>query len=100
MGLTRQAVQRVVDEMCADGLVCLEPNPHHRRAMLVTMTERGQAAYCMASKRQERWADELAGGLPPEQIEAASIVLQTLQHRLDAAARNTATVVTPTKQGA
>ena len=40
MGLTRQAVQRSVDEMLSDGLVRLDPNPHHRRAMLVTMTER------------------------------------------------------------
>lgn len=100
MGLTRQAVQRVVDEMRADDLVRLEPNPHHRRAMLVAMTERGQAAFRMASERQERWADELAAGLPPEDIEAASILLRTLQHRLDAAASSTATVVTPNKKGA
>ena len=39
MGLTRQAVQRSVDEMRNDGLVQLDPNPHHRRAMLVTMTQ-------------------------------------------------------------
>lgn len=41
MGLTRQAVQRLVDDMRADGFVRLEPNPHHRRAMLVLATERG-----------------------------------------------------------
>ncbi len=40
MGLTRQAVQRLVDDMRADGFVRLEPNPHHRRAMLVVATER------------------------------------------------------------
>src|SRR6516225_7846228 len=40
MGLTRQAVQRSVDEMRDDGLVGLDPNPHHKRAMLVAMTER------------------------------------------------------------
>ena len=83
MGLTRQAVQRVVDDMRTDGLVRLKPNPHHRRAMLVAMTENGEAAYRQASARQERWADDLAAGLPPEAIEAACTLLRTLQQRLN-----------------
>ena len=51
MGLTRQAVQRSVDEMRADGFVRFDANPHHRRAMLVTMTEQGEARlpYCQRS---------------------------------------------------
>jgi len=83
MGLTRQAVQRVVDDMRADGLVQLDPNPHHRRAMLVTMTEAGDVAYRQASELQQRWADDLAVDLPAEAIEAAAAVLRTLQQRLD-----------------
>ena len=83
MGLTRQAVQRSVDEMREDGLVRLEPNPHHRRAMLVLMTERGEAAYRAASARQERWADALAVGLSSNSVEAAGVLLRELQRRLD-----------------
>lgn len=85
MGLTRQAVQRVVDEMRSDGLLRLDPNPHHRRAMLVAMTESGSDAYREASERQGRWADDLGAGLPHEDIEAASKLLRTLQQRLDPA---------------
>lgn len=84
MGLTRQAVQRSVDEMRNDGLVRFDPNPHHRRAMLVTMTELGSSAYRAASERQERWADVLAAGLSPEDIEAASLLMRELQRRLEA----------------
>ena len=83
MGLTRQAVQRLVDDMRTDGLVRLEPNPHHRRAMLVVMTEAGDAAYRAASARQERWADTLITGLPAESFEAASELLREMQRRLD-----------------
>ena len=83
MGLTRQAVQRSVDEMREDGLVRLDPNPHHRRAMLVMMTERGEAAYSAASARQERWADALAVGLSPKSVEAAGLLLRELQRRLN-----------------
>ena len=90
MGLTRQAVQRSVDEMRQDGFVRLDLNPHHRRAMLVTMTPKGEAAYRAASERQERWAIALATGLSPESLEAAGLLLRELQRRLDAA------VVSPT----
>lgn len=103
MGLTRQAVQRVVDEMRVDGLVQLAPNPHHRRAHLVAMTESGQAAYDAASERQARWADALAADLPPEEIEAAGALLRVLQHRLDTASGARPAVVTPNnpaRQGA
>jgi DNA-binding MarR family transcriptional regulator len=84
MGLTRQAVQRSADEMLSHGLVRLDPNPHHRRAMLVTMTERGESAYRAASERQGRWADVLAAGQSPEDIEAASLLMRELQRRLEA----------------
>ncbi len=100
MGLTRQAVQRVVDDMRADGLVRLEPNPHHRRAMLVAMTAQGEIAYRGAIERQERWADDLAAGLSPDAIEAAGSLLRTLQRRLDVSAESTPPAVAPTTQGA
>ena len=84
MGLTRQAVQRTVDEMRADGFVRLEPNPHHQRAMLVTMTEQGEGAYRAASERQGQWAEALAADLSPESIEVAGDLLREMQRRLAA----------------
>ncbi|MCJ2011508.1 MarR family winged helix-turn-helix transcriptional regulator [Methylobacterium sp. J-076] len=82
MGLARQAVQYSVDEMRADGLVRLEPNPHHKRAMLVAMTEKGEAAYRDASERHGRWAETLMADLPLERIEAASELLREVQRRI------------------
>ena len=82
MGLTRQAVQRLVDEMRSDGLVSLTVNPHHRRAMLVEMTDRGKAAYRAAIARQEGWADTLVTGLSTSAIEATGTLLHELQRRL------------------
>ena len=84
MGLTRQAVQRLVDDMRTDGLVRLDPNPHHRRAMLVVATERGDAAYRAAIARQECWADGLTAGLSPDEFEAASALLREMQRRIGA----------------
>ena len=78
MGLTRQAVQRSVDDMRADGLIRLEENLHHRRAMPVVMTPEGKAAYGQASERQKAWVRSLATGLSSTQIAAASALLHEL----------------------
>jgi DNA-binding MarR family transcriptional regulator len=98
MGLTRQAVQRSVGEMRNDGLVRLDPNPHHRRAMLVTMTQRGNSAYRAASEREKRWADALAAGLSPEGVEAAGVLLRELRRRLEASPSITNTVRSDEKE--
>jgi DNA-binding MarR family transcriptional regulator len=83
IGLTRQAVQRLADEMARDGLVRFEANPHHRRAKLVLLTSEGEAAYAAASERQRPWASGLAEGLKPEEIEAATALLRRIRQRLD-----------------
>ena len=83
MGLTRQAVQRLVGEMARAGLVRLAPNPHHQRAKLVILTQRGKAAYDAAMKRQGPWASALANGLTSKQIDAAAAVLRAIRQRLE-----------------
>jgi DNA-binding MarR family transcriptional regulator len=42
MGLARQSVQCVADALKDDGLIRYEPNPDHRRAKLVCLTEAGR----------------------------------------------------------
>jgi DNA-binding MarR family transcriptional regulator len=97
MGLARQSVQRVVDDMRADGLVRLQPNPHHRRAPLVAMTPRGEAAYEQATARKDLWADGLTEGLSPEAIEAASILLHALQQRIGGSHDRIASIAASTR---
>ncbi len=41
LGLTRQSVQRVADDLVSTGQVALRDNPDHSRAPLVTLTDRG-----------------------------------------------------------
>ncbi len=89
MGLTRQAVQRLANDMRRDGLLRFAANPHHRRAKLVVMTPRGQGAYAEAMKRQIPWAQSLGQGLTAHQIAAASVVLKTLRQFLERDESNT-----------
>jgi DNA-binding MarR family transcriptional regulator len=85
MGLSRQGVQRVADELEARGIVRFAPNPHHRRARFVLLTERGSALYEAAAERQGPWAAALADSLSAEAIEAATELLRTLRDRLEGA---------------
>lgn len=84
MGLTRQAVQHTVNDMRDEGLVSFKPNPHHQRAMLVAMTEKGETAYRTAGERHGRWARAIAAELPPERLEDAAELLRELQRRIAA----------------
>jgi DNA-binding MarR family transcriptional regulator len=83
MGLTRQAVQRVADDLERAGFVRFAPNPHHQRAKLVVLTASGTAAYRAATARQAPWANRLAAGLDHRRIRAATTILRAISQRLD-----------------
>ena len=82
MGLNRQGVQRIVNELHKERFVEFQPNPNHRRAQLVILTEHGRSAYQAADAVQRPWAEALAKGLSPEDIEAATRVVSILRKRL------------------
>lgn len=83
MGLTRQAVQRLANEMERDGLVRFEPNPHHQRARLLMLTRRGTTAFDAAMERQRPWARSLGAGLGIERIKQAAEILRKIRSRLE-----------------
>src|SRR3546814_21165088 len=62
MGLTRQSVQRVVNELVDAGMLCLLDNPHHVRASLVTMPAKGRNTFAAALELQEPWEHGRAAG--------------------------------------
>jgi DNA-binding MarR family transcriptional regulator len=83
MGLTRQAVQRVTNELVHAGFVRLAPNPHHRRARLVVLTARGRAAYEAALERQHPWAQALGRGFDVGRVQRATALMRALRQRLE-----------------
>lgn len=86
MGMSRQNLQRLVNELVIDRLVRLEENPHHRRAPLVVVTSRGRRVLAEAQRRQVPFTNVLARGLSTEEIATAARVTHTLKARLDRAA--------------
>jgi DNA-binding MarR family transcriptional regulator len=82
MGLYRQGVQRIVNELASEGLVEFTDNPHHRRAKLVVLTKIGREAFDAVDRLQKPWADGLADGLDVEAVRTAFGILKTLRERL------------------
>lgn len=83
MGGNRQNVQRIVNDLAAEGLVAFQPNPHHRRAQLVILTDKGKEAFSAAMDVQTPWINRLADGLRVADIEATHKIISTLRRRLE-----------------
>ncbi|WP_193082641.1 MarR family winged helix-turn-helix transcriptional regulator [Pseudooceanicola spongiae] len=83
LGLARQSVQRVVNELEVAGLVTLADNPAHLRARLVVPSEAGRAALTEAETRRQSWTDSLAEMVDPEDAATAERVLIQLRRALD-----------------
>src|SRR3954470_11201314 len=69
LGANRQNVQRIVNDLHADRLVAFEINPHHRRAQLVVLTDKGRQAFEAAMELQAPWIDQLSDGLSVRELE-------------------------------
>jgi DNA-binding MarR family transcriptional regulator len=82
MGANRQNVQRIVNDLEQDGLVAFEPNPHHRRAQLVVLTDKGQRTFDAAMRLQAPWINKLSEGLRVEDIATTRSVISALRSNL------------------
>ena len=82
MGLTRQAVQRVANELESEGFIRFAPNPNHQRAKLVMLTRKGESAYAAAMARWEPKASALGAGSTLKDIETALATLRRMRQRI------------------
>lgn len=81
LGLSRQAVQRLADDLAARGLVAWIDNPDHRRARLFQLTASGRGAYGQALQRKALWAQSVAEGLTPAWLAVATELLGLMTRR-------------------
>lgn len=82
MGGNRQNIQRIVNDLKKDGLVEFAPNPHHRRAQLVVLTDKGKQIFNAAMDLQAPWVNDLSDGIPVKDIETTRRVISTLLRKL------------------
>ncbi|MDX8525396.1 MarR family winged helix-turn-helix transcriptional regulator [Mesorhizobium sp. MSK_1335] len=79
LGANRQNVQRIVNDLARDGFVRFERNPHHRRAQLVVMTDKGRQAFDAAIGIYDPSINALAEGIAIEDVKAAIRVVKILR---------------------
>ena len=83
MGVHRQGVQRIVNELKKDNIVEFQPNPHHKRAQLVVLTPKGQKLFEDALVFQVPWVNALADGLSREDVATTQAVIDHLKQHLE-----------------
>jgi DNA-binding MarR family transcriptional regulator len=83
LGANRQNVQRIVNDLHGEGLVAFETNPHHRRAQLVVLTDKGRQAYDAAMRLQAPWVNRLVDGVAVKDIETVERVIVRLRQNLE-----------------
>lgn len=82
LGANRQNVQRIVNDLQGEDLIAFEPNPHHRRAQLVALTEKGRQAFDAAMELQTPWVNKLSDGQSVEDLQTVHRVIVALRNKL------------------
>lgn len=83
LGGNRQNVQRIINDLHKEDLVAFEVNPHHRRAQLVVLTEKGRHAFEAAMELQAPWINDLSAGLSVKDIRTVHRVVSELRDKLE-----------------
>jgi DNA-binding MarR family transcriptional regulator len=83
LSANRQNVQRIINDLHKEGLVAFEANPHHRRAQLVVLTEKGRRTFDAAMALQAPWVNGLSDGLSIKDIETVHRVITSLRKKLE-----------------
>ncbi len=85
MGLARQGVQRIVNDLERARMVAFETNLDHKRAPLVAITPEGAAVMAELDKAQMEWVNQLADGQSEYGIKQALSLMETIRERTEGA---------------
>ncbi|WP_027522599.1 MarR family winged helix-turn-helix transcriptional regulator [Bradyrhizobium sp. Ec3.3] len=83
LGANRQNVQRIVNDLQAEGLLAFEANPHHRRAQLVVLTDKGRRTFDAAMALQAPWINDLSEGLSVKDLQTVHRLVTALRKKLE-----------------
>ena len=75
---SRQRMQRLADELAAEGLVKFIDNPRHRRSKLVQLTPKGDARYCELNARLLVTASTMGVDLSETEIRKTTAIVRQL----------------------
>ena len=82
LGVSRQAIQRLADDMVSDGMVEFIKNPGDARAMHLLLTEAGRARYDEAQECEWQWTNAIAADFDTEQIVRTVALLEAIMQKM------------------
>ncbi len=82
MGLTRQSVQRIADKLVSDELAEFLPNPAHKRAQLLSSTEKGLNSIKTIRPKVVSWAEKVNELIGEGELHDAEKAIKTLLAKL------------------
>jgi DNA-binding MarR family transcriptional regulator len=85
--VARQWVQRLANELAADGLIEFAENPNHRRSKLMVLTRKGERVLGRMEASLAQWTAEVSRGVDVRSMRAAVSALRRFREQL--AARQT-----------
>ena len=83
LSANRQNVQRIINDLHRDELVAFDANPHHRRAQLVVLTDKGRHTFDAVMRLQAPWIDSISAGLSVKDIATVQRVMRSLRKKLE-----------------
>lgn len=83
IGSSRQAVQRIVNDLERLGFVATKTNPDHVRAKLIEPTTTGNQALKSIRIKQLEWSNDLVSGMDADRLNKAVKVLKELLLRCE-----------------
>jgi len=95
---SRQRMQRLADELAAEGLVEFIENPKHRRSKLVRLTPKGDARYRELNIRFLSIASNLGVALSEAEIRKTTEIVRQLSDDVKARSERLSWRVTPARQ--
>jgi len=82
MGLTRQSVQRIADILVTEGLAEFLPNPAHKRAKLLSGTEKGINSIKKIRPKVIAWAEKVNDLIGEDELNDAEKIIDKLLSKL------------------
>ena len=84
MGLSRQGVQRIVNDLSRLNMVKRAANMDHKRAPLISISPKGKKTMEKVNAAQVLWVNELSQGMSERGMRQAHRLLQDLRDRSEA----------------
>lgn len=81
MGLTRQGVQRIVNDLVNLDMVVLNENLDHKRAPLVSISDKGASIMKEIDRLQADWVNKISDSLSEKQINETLELLVNIRQR-------------------